>query len=149
MTTYKEQYHQSYQHNGHDNTSKDHRAREDELCRDYSRHRPARTLYRRIVNVELGTVSIDGFHTRLAVNHLIAYMVINRVKIGLVQDTVTHRMGNISAALTHNIGICMMIEEGAVALHDSPHCLFLFIFNIQHPLIEVSVTFRHELCKPL
>ena len=79
MTTYKEQDYQSYQHDGHDNTSKDHRASEDELSRDNSCHRPARTLYRRIVNVELGTVSIDGFHTRFAVNHLIAYMVINRV----------------------------------------------------------------------
>ena len=74
-----EQDRQSYQHDGHDNTSKDHRAREDELGRDHSSHRPSRTLYRRIVDVELGAVTINGFHTRFAVNHLIAYTVVNRV----------------------------------------------------------------------
>ena len=157
MPTDKEQDYQSYQHDSHDKTTEEFRAVEDELSRDNGSHRPTRSLDRCIVDVELCAVAVDGLHTRFAVYHLIAYLIINRVvcllcidKVGLVQDSGTHGMGNISAALTDDIGICMIIEEGAVALHDSPLALLhATILGFQHPLIEIEVALLQKFCEPL
>ena len=94
-------------------------------------------------------------HALLTVDHLVAYQVVDTVgrvhrihKVGIGEDAVAHGVGNIGATLTDDIGVGVIVEEGAVVLHLGLYFVFVIYIELQGLLVKLYIAFPEQLGYP-